>query len=993
MIVRTSTILSIVLMLLVSTLFASNSKNSDSVTIFTASIKNLNDRYKTSKELYGLFIDSDRATALKYGISMLESAQQLEDERKIAESNHILGVINANLSNYEIALKFLLDAYKYYYKHGNDSLIADYHYQLNAIYNNLNMPEQAVANAAIALKYYKRLGNTDMEASCNIRIANVFMNLKDYPIANNFLHTALKIVPESSRSDIHYEALRFLTKCYFEMDSIETALKTCKKILQRKNPSSKLYYLKDVLAVGDIYFDTGRTDSAIIFYEDAKKISESIGNFDYLGVSLTKFAHLYSTRGDWSKALEYNSKALESRLASGTKTLIASSYLNISGNYLKMGDLVNAEKFQKKGEILARETFHLAYIIKAQNIAVELYKYKGDYKSAYEGILKTNHFNDSLSTINSKRSAESIYYHYMTDMSIENVRFSQKNRSKITWIFIIALVIIVATITIIGFLKLNIAKQKKLNILSKEKNIFNSQNLDLTKRYKELSESESKYKALVETSAACIGITNDREDLIFVNQSFADILGYTREELTGMNLSMISPGQIFEKFLVKTQERKSGHSEIYESTLIRRNGHSIEVQVAASPYFDTMGNYAGGVGIITDLTQIRKLQNELLKVIENSKESDRLKTAFLANMSHEFRTPLNAILGGINVFMDSDISLEEKQSLITSIRRNSVNLLELWENILELSRLQASQVAAFPRWININEFGENILFQISKTAGSEKLNKIKIRFVSSEAVTRNMQFFTDETILRKIINSLLSNALKFTTEGQIDLYVDVPKPDLIQWRVIDTGIGIKAGEEKFIFNAFRQGEEGINRKFGGAGLGLAIAKGYIEELDGNIHIQNAKQGSVFIIDLPCETKSTEEAPVKKTSTQGFSQAWGSKTILVAEDVDSNYQFLEALLKKTEAKLIWAKNGEEAVEICKKNDSIDLILMDLQMPVMNGFEATAHIRKFKPNLTIIAQTAYAMIHDKNKALEASFTDFIAKPIRIKLLIELLSKYLD
>lgn len=966
----------------------------DTTTIFTTSFKNEKEKYQTSKELFKLFIDSDRASALKYGISMLESARQMKDAEKIAESNHILGIINSNLSNYEIALQYLFESYKYYQKNGNDSLVSNYYYQLSLIYTNLNMPEQAVANATQAIKYFKKLKYYELESSAYIGIGHVFTQMKDHNLASEHYKIAADFGTEKSGSDVHYEAMRYLARSYFYLDSINKAIDLCRVIRGRALPANSIHRLKDDIMIADIYFDSGQKDSAVYFYKEALLISENIGNFDLMATVLTKFAHINSLEGDWEKTLEYNYKALEARLASGVKTHIASSYLNIAGNYINLKKPVLAKKYLDKGYALSKEIFHHAYIIRAQELMIKHSLLNNDYKSAFEIVININRFNDSIKELNSKRSARSIYINYLSDMARESSALSMQKKLSNAWIVIILLVFIASVILVFMIWKLRTRNMKTLLGLNQKQNDLISQTESMTSRMNELRESEAKYKALAETAAAGIGITNEKEGFIFVNQTLAQLLGYSRSELLNMNLSNITPGQVYDDFKNKTKSRILGQSEIYYSTLIRKNGRPIEVQIAASPYLDINGNYAGTVGIISDMTEIRKLQNDLLKAIESTKESERLKTAFLANMSHEFRTPLNAILGCVNLILDEQTPVNEKLEMANTVRTNSANILELWENILEISRLQAGQIAVYPKWISIQSFGELLLLQTSRLLGVNRMEKIKIRFVQSEQILQHQQFFTDENILRKILGNLLSNALKFTNEGHIIIHVDLISNSSIRWQIDDTGIGIQPEEARHIFQAFRQGEEGINRKYQGAGLGLSIAKGYTEELGGQIYFEKLNKGSRFVVEIPCDVrvvKENSDTVPTKTSNENIAK-WSNKLILIAEDVDSNYQFLEALLKKTGVNLLWAKNGEEAVGMCKSRNDIDLILMDLQMPVMNGFEATAAIREFNPDITIIAQTAYAMIHDRNKALEANFTDFIAKPIRIKQLTELVDKYL-
>ena len=258
---------------------------------------------------------------------------------------------------------------------------------------------------------------------------------------------------------------------------------------------------------------------------------------------------------------------------------------------------------------------------------------------------------------------------------------------------------------------------------------------------------------------------------------------------------------------------------------------------------------------------------------------------------------------------------------------------------------------------------------------------------------KDIEILTDETKLRQILINLLDNAFKFTAKGEIRFGYSI-KGSFIEFFVSDTGIGIEEENLEIIFERFRQVEFTSARKFGGTGLGLSISKAYVEKMGGKIWVESKMSvGSKFLFILPLELVKKPVKNIKEKMKEIDDVNWSSKKILIGEDEEINYRFFEEILIDTKVNLIWAVNGKEAIEQCMVSDSIDLILMDIKMPVLNGYDATREIKKLKPNIPIIAQTAYALVGDEMKAREAGCDDYIHKPIDIDSLIQKIATFLD
>lgn len=385
----------------------------------------------------------------------------------------------------------------------------------------------------------------------------------------------------------------------------------------------------------------------------------------------------------------------------------------------------------------------------------------------------------------------------------------------------------------------------------------------------------------------------------------------------------------------------------------------------------------------SQLTRKFKIQNnELVKAKEKAEESDRLKSAFLANLSHEIRTPMNAIIGFADLLEMDELSDAQRKQYIQIIRSSGKYLLSIINDIIEISHIESGQVEVKTKEVPVGNFIEELYSSLKFSVPAGKKLKLKLEKLPAELPSR---ILIDEVKLKQILINLINNAFKFTHEGEVSFGCFVKENSQLVFFVKDTGIGIDPKNHKIIFERFRQVENRQQHVSGGSGLGLAIVKAYVDLMKGTIDIKSEPgKGTEFTLTFPLQTPEIKEIP-KKIEPAALTKNDGKNYILVAEDEDINWFLLNQMLSSHNFRLMRAVNGREAVELCKTNDDINLVLMDIKMPEMNGYEAREEIRRLKPALPVIAQTAYALPADLER-LQKSFSDYITKPINRQLLLE-------
>lgn len=508
-----------------------------------------------------------------------------------------------------------------------------------------------------------------------------------------------------------------------------------------------------------------------------------------------------------------------------------------------------------------------------------------------------------------------------------------------------------------------------------------------------LKASESQLDSIFNSAPVIMILLNERREILKINKFGIESTGANIEILHGLK-----PGDILKCINATSSPEGCGTSPFCEQCILRNTINStlntgcefykIETGlITAENGFEKQHTILLSTSMIAsipekqilitidDITLRKNLEKELIKARDKAEESDNLKTAFLANISHEIRTPMNGIMGFSEMLSNQNLSEQKRNQFCTLIQDGCRQLLDILNDVIEISMIESGQISAKMSEFNLNELMQEVLY-IYRSAAYNK--NITLNFKPDP---RNLTILNDRDKLMHVLSNMISNALKFTDIGGIDIGYD-HDDNVVKFFIRDTGIGIRKELHEVIFERFRQAETSDTRNYGGTGLGLSIAKGLIDFLGGRIWLESEPGfGTTFYFSLPTRLQRSTE-----------NKYAGSNKILIAENnSETNYQFIE-VLQNLNCMPLYAKNGAEAVKLFKEHDSVRLILMDIRMPVMDGYQATSAIRKIDPEIPIIAQMTHTMHSDMKDLNRSVFNGIILKPMNIEKLESLVRQYL-
>lgn len=507
---------------------------------------------------------------------------------------------------------------------------------------------------------------------------------------------------------------------------------------------------------------------------------------------------------------------------------------------------------------------------------------------------------------------------------------------------------------------------------------------------RELSDSENFFGTLIQSADDGISFYDEDWNLIFANNAFFTLIGMERDAYFAANSDdFVHPEDLAYQDKRIGELKAKGYYE-GELRLKHKDGHYVNLSTRSVLIKNSSGKIIGSLTVSRDITALRKYHEELIKAKVEAETGNKLKASFLANISHEIRTPLNSVVGFANLLLSDDLTKEMREEYIDHINHNSEKLLQIIGDIIDLSRLESSQIEITYEEASLIEIINEVIEESRKTI--RRNEKPIILTVKNLFGDNGDLIFTDRLWLRRVLSHLMDNAIKFTLEGSVELSY-AREEDNLAFRIKDTGIGIKKENLARIFEEFRQEIDGHHRPFEGLGVGLTLAKEVIERMGGKIAVQSEKGiGSEFSFTIPYRPAGSSKLKSRYISKVNSTLNWSSRKCLLVDDNKDVLIYINRILLDTGINVLMARSGSEAVGIIKNTPDLDVILLDMQMPEMNGIEVTREIRKIRKTLPIIAQTAFIFEDDKDIILEAGCDACLIKPIRKDHLLTVMSGFI-
>ncbi len=507
---------------------------------------------------------------------------------------------------------------------------------------------------------------------------------------------------------------------------------------------------------------------------------------------------------------------------------------------------------------------------------------------------------------------------------------------------------------------------------------------DITER-KASDELIKKLSVAVEQSPASIVITNLNAEIEYANSKAFEITGYSKEELIGKNPKVLNSGLTPKETYTKLwQSITAGEEWRGEFINKKKNGEIYWEYATISSIKNKEGDITHYIAVKEDITSRKRMELALIKAKEKAEESNKLKTAFLNNISHEIRTPINGILGFGGLLTKPNLDATTKEKYLNILNESCNRLINTVTNYMDMSQLTSEVMHVRNKMFDVNILVYEMSFKYKKLCENKK---IEFEAVLPKEII-SFKTYSDPNLLQKVFEHLLDNAIKFTSKGKIEIGYN-KLPNEIIFYVKDTGDGINVDSHELIFENFRQITTEKRRAIEGSGLGLPISKKMLELLNGKIWVQSEiNVGSTFYFSIPL--KNIEDFETK--TNYNNNQKNNKPNILIVEDDYINMLYMKNIIKENFlAKIYEATNGKEAIELVQSHSDIDLILMDLKMPIMDGYVATQSIKALRNDIPIIAVSAYSMTDDKDKAFKVGCDEFITKPVDINILMKIINDF--
>ncbi len=945
--------------------------------------------------------NSNNDAALKLSMLAAEKALEFENMKQYAIANELLGRIysyRGDLKNAQTCIEASFE----YWESMQDTLKMSYCYgylgDLN--YSKCDYPKaESFYQKGLELK---KLTNDSINYSFSYNaIGNIRLETCNYQEAITNYNKALELnIRFKSISGICYTH-NAMGNAYFEINDLETSKQHFEEALRigKENHLDKnIAYTLNQLA--KLHKRLNDRITAIDLYNESLIISEKLLSKIGVGSSYMGIGEVYQSLMQNDKALEYHHKALKLFEQIGSQKNIANCYLNIGMVLYEMNDITSAKEnylksieiyqrigylkgsadaYRKIGNIYYQEkkySFSMSNYYKSLDLQRKIGNVKG-IASCYTNIGLIHVKRDSL-----EKAKDVFNKAIVINMGINNIGGAASTYNNLATLYKAKNDPEQAIYYLLKSLDIATKTEQKALVAECSKNlseIYSSvKNYEKALHFHQLYFDlyNQMYNAQMKDRIGWIQMQNEREKRVTLEKFYANEQSIEKEKLNKQSLInsflmlivvliLLSTTLIYSIYLAVKKANKKLTVEI------------IERKKAESQLEDNHRN-------LESLVKIRTL--ELIKAKEKAEQSDRLKSSFLANMSHEIRTPMNAIIG-FSKLLTMTNSAKKQRDYTSIINDNGYILLTLINDIIDISMIESKQLKIRKSNFKVYPMLEELKYIFDEQKNSEKKNNIEFTVHYNE-IPKDLTIYSDPIRIKQVLINLLRNALKFTSSGHIDFGIELIE-NKIRFYINDSGIGIPYKDQSLIYDRFRQASNN-SVEHGGAGLGLTISKSLVELLDGNIWFTSKPNvGSQFYVDLPMGFNPIIALHESPKLDKGID--FTGKNILVAEDTKSNFLYIKEVLRKTNAKVTWTKDGLETIEQFKLNH-FDLVLMDIQLPKIDGYEVTKKIKLQNPLIPIIIQTAFSHLDEEINS-ETGFDGFITKPYTESELLRIISQNLS
>ncbi|MCG8702187.1 MAG: response regulator, partial [Bacteroidales bacterium] len=526
---------------------------------------------------------------------------------------------------------------------------------------------------------------------------------------------------------------------------------------------------------------------------------------------------------------------------------------------------------------------------------------------------------------------------------------------------------------------------------------------ELQRKQKALVESELKYRLLAENSGDVIFVLDKELKFTYISPAVKALRGYEPGEAMQQKFSeVVTPDSYNDVYCALTKmlsngndvetEQETTSSTLIELEIIKKDKTTVWVEAKLSDIRNQNNELTGILGVLRDISERKQATNQLILAKEKAEESDRLKSAFLANMSHEIRTPMNGIMGFAELLKQPDLTGDKQKEYIKIIEKSGMRMLNLIEDIISISKIESGLME-----FDIYEFNVNTLTEYVFNFFQPDINTSEVSFNCRNGLPFGKAvILSDRDKVFSILTNLVKNAIKYTCAGSIEMgynLINNENSAQLEFYVKDTGVGIPKNRQEVIFERFIQADILDKMAYQGAGLGLSISKAYVELLGGTIWLKSTEgKGSTFYFTIPYQPQFKEPEDDNQDYLYVGENPNQRLKLLIAEDDEASELLIKHIVRRYAKEIICVNNGLDAVETCRKNPDIDMVLMDIKMPIMDGNEAVKQIRKFNnQDLIIIAQTAFTNKSDIEEAMNAGCNDYISKPIKVSELKQMIFKW--